>query len=50
MHLVFGGQWFMGLLWSWEKVNDLPRESLALLTSDKGIFITEIHKQMLFLL
>lgn len=40
----------MGLLWSWEEVNDLPREGSALLTSDKGILVTEIRKQMPFLL
>lgn len=45
-----GVQWFTGLLWSREEVSDLPRESSALLTSDKDVFITEINKQMPFLL
>jgi len=43
------GQRFTGLLSSGEEVNDLPRETSALLTSDKDIFITEINKQMPFL-
>lgn len=42
-------QRFTGL-WSGEKVSDLPRESSVLMTSDKDIFITEINKQMPFLL
>lgn len=40
----------MNLLCSGEEVSDLPRESSALLTSDKDIFVTEINKQMPFLL